>query len=406
MSLLTILTLGILLQTLTPEVIEHAQAGTAAQREGHLDVAIQEFRKVTELQPNSASGYANLGNAYFLKGDYGAAIPELQRALKLNPKLMGTHQALGVALLLRGDAAGALPHFEETRAPDLLGLAYLETGRYGSAVMALKAALDRQANDPDLLYYFGRAAKLAGERAQQQLGKMKTGPAQSKQETAVRDVVTLETALAKQPNDPVLLSEFRQAALAASGQAFEKLLQTNADSARAHQVMAERYLEAGLVRKAEYEYAQALRLRPYTAGVHLAFGNVLADAGNLPQAIVQFKVEVELRPADPGANYRLGTALLQQGQAADALKALETADQLRPNAPPILLDLGKAALAAKDNAKAEKCWLQLLNVDQKSDFAAQAHFALAGLYKDAGKNAEADREMAAYQNLRNSGGEN
>jgi tetratricopeptide (TPR) repeat protein len=394
------------LQSLTPEVIEHARAGTAAQQQGQLDVAIEEFRKVTELQPNSASGYANLGNAYFLKGDYGAAIPQLEQALKLNPKLMGTHQALGVALLLQGDATGALPHFEETRAPDLLGLAYLETGRYGSALMALKAALDRQANDPDLLYYFGRAAKLAGQRAQQQLGKLKPGLAQAKQESAARDVFTLETALAKQPNDPALLFEFQQAAAAASEQAFEKILKTDADSARAHQVAAERNLAAGMLRQAEYEYAQALRLRPYTAGVHLAFGNVLADAGNLPQAILQFQAEVELRPADPGANYRLGTALLQQGRSADAVKALETADKLRPNTPPILLDLAKAAQAAKDNAKAEKCWLQLLNVDQKSDFAAQAHFALAALYKDAGKNAEADREMAAYQNLRNTGGGN
>src|ERR1022692_1836753 len=140
------------LQSPTPEAIEHAQAGAAAAKQGRLDVAIQEFRKVTELQPDSAVGHAHLGDAYFQNGEYGAAIPELERALRLNPNLMGTHQTLGVALLVQGNPGEALPHLEKNRTPELLGLAYLETGRLGSAIMALQAALNNQPNDPDLLY--------------------------------------------------------------------------------------------------------------------------------------------------------------------------------------------------------------------------------------------------------------
>ncbi len=128
----------LLLQSLTPEVIEHARAGADAQQQGRLSVAIQEFRRVTELQPNSAAGHANLGDAYFQNGDYSAAIPELELALRLDRNWMGTHQTLGVALLLQGNPEGALPHLEQTRTPELLGLAYLETGRLGSAIMALQ----------------------------------------------------------------------------------------------------------------------------------------------------------------------------------------------------------------------------------------------------------------------------
>src|ERR1017187_6368724 len=100
---LAFFTCCLLLQSLTPEVIEHAQAGAAAQQQGRLDVAIQEFRRVTELQPNSAAGHANLGDAYFQNGEYGAAILELELALRLNPNLMGAHQTLGVALLVQGN---------------------------------------------------------------------------------------------------------------------------------------------------------------------------------------------------------------------------------------------------------------------------------------------------------------
>ena len=90
----------------------------------------------------------------------------LEQALTLDPSLLGAHQTLGISLLIQGDAERALPHLEKTRTPELLGLAYLETGRLGSAVMALHAALDRQPKDPDLLYYFGRAAALASEYAE------------------------------------------------------------------------------------------------------------------------------------------------------------------------------------------------------------------------------------------------
>src|SRR5581483_3156750 len=57
------------LQSVTPEIIEHARAGAAA--------------------------HANLGDAYFQNGDYDQAIAELETALRINPKLMGSHQTLG-----------------------------------------------------------------------------------------------------------------------------------------------------------------------------------------------------------------------------------------------------------------------------------------------------------------------
>jgi tetratricopeptide (TPR) repeat protein len=398
-----------LLQSPTPEVIEHAQAGAAAQQQGRLDVAIREFRKVTELQPNSAAGHANLGEAYFQNGEYGAAIPELELALRLNPNLMGTHQTLGVALLVQGNPEEALPHLEKTRTPELLGLAYLETGRLGSAITALQAALDRQPNDPDLLYYFGRATASASKRTSDQLAKV--NPDLARKSTAAadndsrppQDVVELQKSLAKQPNDADLLFAFSRAAALASRQAFDRIMQSNANSARAHQVLAERYVESGRLPEAEREYAESLRLKPYTSNVHLALGNVFVTEGNWSAAVAQFHMESQLRPASADASYRLGSALLQQGQASAAAEELAHADRLRPDTPQILLALGKAASAANDAARAEASWIKLLGIDKESDLAASAHLGLAELYRRAGRSQDAAREMAAYERLRNQG---
>ena len=407
---LAFFTCCLLLQSLTPEVIEHAQAGAAAQQQGRLDVAIQEFRRVTELQPNSAAGHANLGDAYFQNGEYGAAIPELELALRLNPNLMGAHQTLGVALLVQGNPEEALPHLEKMRTPELLGLAYLETGRLGSAITALQAALDRQPNDPDLLYYFGRATAFASKRTFDQLAKVnpdlarKISAAADNESRPPQDVVNLQQALAKQPNDADLLFAFSRAAALASRQAFDRILQSNANSARAHQVLAERYLESGRLPEAEREYAESLRLKPYTSNVHLALGDVFAAEGNWSAAVAQFRMESKLRPASADAFYSLGSVLLQQGQASGAVEELASADRLRPDTPQILLALGKAAFAANDAARAEASWIKLLGIDKESDLAASAHLELATLYRRAGRSQEADRETAAYEQSKKPGG--
>jgi len=393
------------LQGLTLEVIEHAQAGVAALQQGRFSLAIQEFRKVTELQPESASGYANLGVAYFQNRQYREAIPELEHALRINPNLVGTHQTLGVILLVQGNAEGALPHLEKTRAPELLGLAYLETGRLGSAIVALQGALDRQPNDPDLLYCFGRATALASKRTADQLKAI--DPNLAYQHAAAGDgdsrsqrgLVSLQKALADQPDDAGLLLAFSLESAGASRKAFEQVLQSNADSARAHQILAERHVEGGHLAEAEREYAESLRLKPYTANVHLALGGVFAAEGKWPAAVAQFRAETALRPASPDAFYRLGAIFLQQGQAHDALEEFASADRVRPDTPQILLALGKAALAANDLARAEASWKKLLAVEDASEVASSAHLELAALYRRAGKMQEADREMAAYKQL-------
>jgi cytochrome c-type biogenesis protein CcmH/NrfG len=312
---------------------------------------------------------------------------------------------LGVALLVEGNPIAALPHLEQTHTPELLGLAYFETGRLGSAIMALHAALERQPNDPDLLYYYAEATGRAADKTLKQLASVNPELA-GRQDTPgfpTKDVAALQTELAKAPNDPELLYEFHKAAAIASGKAFELILQNNAGSARAHQVMAERDVDAKRLTEAQHEYAEALRLKPFTSGVHLALGNVYATQGDLPSAITQFRLEAQLRPQDAEALFRLGNALLRQGQAQGAIAALMQVDKLRPNTPEVLLVLGNAYMSVNDPGNARDSWLRVLVIDQKSEWAAQAHMALSNFYRSSGKVAEADNELAAYQQITNQG---
>lgn len=394
------------LQSVTPEVIEHARAGAAAAQQGRLDVAIQEYRKVTELQPNSAADHAHLGDAYFRNGQYTESLAELKTALRLNPNMLDTHQTLGVLLLIQGNPEDALPHLEKMPNPELLGLAYLETGRLPAAVTALRAALDRQPNDPNLLYYFGRATALASKRTLDQLTKLnpdlarRIDSAPDHESQSPQSVVTLQDTLAKNPTDTSALFAFSRAAAQASKHAFDQILQSHADSARAHQILAERDVESGRLADAEREYVDALWRKPYTAQVHLALGDVFTAEHKWSEAVAQYRMEAELRPASADAFYSLGSMFLQRGQGRAAVQELIQADRLRPDSPQILLALGRAAFSAQDPALAEAIWMKLLGIDKKSGLAASAHLGLSELYRHAGKSQEADREMAAYEQLK------
>jgi tetratricopeptide (TPR) repeat protein len=332
-------------QVASPQAAEHMEAGIAAEKQRQFDVAVTEFKKVTELDPSFADGFISLGQAYMESGDYGSAIPPLKHALELNADLLPAHQLLGYALLSQGYAGEAIPHLERSPDKTALGIAEIQTGQLPEAVANLQAALAAHPNDPDLLYYLGRASGLLAKQS-------------------------IDTLLAAYP-----------------------------DSARAHQAMAENYFVLRRMQDAEKEYREALKLRPGLPEAHLALGEVYAGAFQWDKAEEQFRLQAKLQPGNAEAAYRLGEALLEQGKAHEARAELLRADRLMPEMSETLYSLGKAASLEGDAAAAEKAWTKLLSIEKQSALAAQAHFGLAGLYRKQGKTAQAQREMQEFQKL-------
>jgi tetratricopeptide (TPR) repeat protein len=100
------------MQSASPTLVEHEQAGIAAQKQGQLDVAISEFQKATELNPDSATAFFDLGAAYMQAHRYGDAIKPLKKAVELKGEFPGLHESLGYALLSQGYTAEAIPQFQ------------------------------------------------------------------------------------------------------------------------------------------------------------------------------------------------------------------------------------------------------------------------------------------------------
>jgi len=333
-------------QSLSPEVLKHVADGMAAQKAGRLDEAIVAFTRVAELAPALAAAHSNLGNVYMLKGDYAGALKPLRQALTLNPKLAGAQQQLGYALLATGYAAEAIPLLEKTKSVDGLGIALFQAGRLAEAVGQLQMALDQRPNDPELLYYLGRAS------------------------------ATL------------------------SKQSYDALRAAHPGAARTHQVLGEIEAVQRKLPDAEKEYREALRIREDTPGVRLRLGEIYAASGQWEKAEAELREEALRRPGDAEVSYRLGSALLEQGKMKPARAELERANGLAPSMPETLYALGKACLADGDLAASEKHWLALLEMERETALAGQAHFGLAGIYRRQGMPEKAERNRKEYQRLR------
>jgi tetratricopeptide (TPR) repeat protein len=335
----------LLWQNASPDVLQHLKTGAEALNQNRAAEAVSEFRNATQAAPDLPSGFVGLGQALMQAGDYPGAIPPLKRAVELNPELPGAHQLLGFALLAAGYANEAIPHLEKVQAVDALGIAQLKAGRLSEATANLQAALAQRPGDVDIMYYLGRASGLL------------------------------------------------------SRQTFEALRATDPQSARVHQILAETYSVLHNVAAAEKEYGDALRLRPGTPGLHLELGELYSTATQWEKAEAEFRAETKLQPGDAEAAYKLGNALLQQGKVKEARHELQRATELAPGTGDALYTLGKTAMLEGDKASAEKAWLAVIGAEKDSSLAGQAHFGLAGIYRERGDGEKADSEMKEFQRL-------
>lgn len=330
---------------LSPQAMQHLQAGTDAEKRNDFKTAVSEFREVIQLEPAAAIGFVHLGNTYMESHQYGEAIPPLKKALEQDPDLPIAHQLLGYALLSQGYAFEAIPHLDEVHELGALGIAQMQTGQASEAVTNLRTALTKTPNDPDLLYYLSQASEALSQQA-------------------------LDALMASDPN-----------------------------SARAHQVRAHSYFVLHQFSEAEKEYQQAIVLRPDLPGLHLELGQVYAANSQWAKAAESFLQETRLQPGNAEVAYRLGSAWMQEGKMQEALQELKRADHLRPDNSDTLYALGNAASGTGDAGTAERALTRVIALENASPLAAQAHYSLASVYRKEGKVHQAEREMQEFHDL-------
>ena len=95
------------------DVDAYINRGTAYQDKNNFDLAIQDFTTATQLKPDYAIVYYNFGVIYGKKGEFDKAIDNYNKAIELNPNYVVAYSNRGNAYANKGDAENAMQDYNK-----------------------------------------------------------------------------------------------------------------------------------------------------------------------------------------------------------------------------------------------------------------------------------------------------
>jgi Tfp pilus assembly protein PilF len=130
-----------------------------------VNAAIEQFRGIIKINPNSSGNYYHLANLLKHQGMVGEATENYRQAVRLNPAYAEAHQSLGLILAKAGALADAVEHFQkaietgvlETRTESqyYLGTILAREGRLAEAASYLQEVAKAEPNFPRAYYRLG-----------------------------------------------------------------------------------------------------------------------------------------------------------------------------------------------------------------------------------------------------------
>jgi tetratricopeptide (TPR) repeat protein len=337
--------LSVVLAVQSP-VEELFKRAVALQQQDKWPEAVSAWREYLAHAPRHAEAHANLGAALARQGSYEEAVASYQTALELNPRLTPVYYNLGLAHYRAGQYARAVDVLTRFlgSAPDsaparrLLGLALVETARDEEAVRHLESSLMAQPNDSGALYALGLAyVRLHSPKLQVTLERLAALPGAA----GLSRLLTGQTLLAA-------------ANFAGALEALQAAARIDDRLPRLHFSLGVAYLRQGHNDEARRAFERELQQLPrdfwtlyYLAYLHEAEGKLDLARERLDRAL-----EVEPRSAD--ANALLGKILMKQGQAARAVAPLEISVAEKPGDPSTRFQLARAYQASGRTADAAR----------------------------------------------------
>jgi tetratricopeptide (TPR) repeat protein len=369
----------------------HNNLGIVYSVQGRTSDAVRHLNRALELRPNESRVHYNMGMAYLNMELAEPAANSFRRALELDPKDEEARSKLALAYLRQGnlkEAREIVRELEKEKQRVDLGFITLEMTRLTPQIYRDMAEIYFRSGDAKKAWKYLGEAKKRGFNVTELEQEMLAGTAQPRRVKTADLVEQAAAYYAKQRYDL----------------ARNLLEQARSQDASKHQT----HYWLGRVARAEdkpEEAAQhlqeAIRLKEKFPDAHLELGRLAYDQENYGVAIGHLDryLELESYPRND-AYYILGTCHYHQNQLVAAETNLKKA--IRGNS-----DYGDAfyLLAAVYNKQERKeDAIRELNLavgsrSLSSSFRSEAHYNLAVLYHETGKEQEALKHARIAQRL-------
>lgn len=425
-------------QTVSDQAAEHANAARLAESHNDFPTAVREYKVLARLMPHSAEVQSNLAVALYFDNDMADAAAASERAIALNPNLFAPHLFGGLAWYRLSNPDRAVEELgkavrinsSDVLAHLWLGYAYVEQLRYEDAVKEFQAVCRLDPKNVDAWYGLGqsylqlgkdatarliafasdggRVWQLAGEQYQLQGDKHRALEDYMEAIKRRPDILELKGKITELGGTPPELQqtthgdsarEDRLYAIAnetekESHAAFDRVMQIDPNSYRAHQIMADVFLARQELDKATQEYQAVLKAKPDLPGIHEELGKVLEESGKLEEALKEYEAEIQLEPCSASAHMHAGQVLLTMGKDDEAEKMLTSA--LAMDRPPIDVYrlIGKLDLNRKNYQEAVSNLTRYVAV-RKDD--STAYYLLSRAYRELGDKEKMNSALAMFR---------
>ena len=341
-------------QEQTPQFQDLFRQGAAAMRTGQVQAAEDAFRKATQIAPNFAPAYLDMGLAQLKLGKLPEATASIRKALAIDPKTVGAHMFLGIA--------------------------EYQSNHIHRAIEDLQKEIAEAPNNAQALLWLGIVELESGHPEQA------TGP--------------LDRAAELNPKDLNILDYRGQAHMAVAKLSYAQMYHLDPGSWRVHRLNAQIDAEAEQHKQAIDEYQAAIRIGPKEADLYEGLGEEYRQVGQLDLAQKAFSQQLQLTPGNPIAMYNLGSVDVDRSEEKAGVPLLEKVVKIygKPTVADYYLGRGLAAEGKFDQAAAE---LQRAT-SIPGEVQQRAWYELGQIYRKMGRPTDAHAALLKFQQLRQS----
>ena len=299
--------------------------------------------------------YSDLATSEAIRGDYSVALSHYQAAEHWNPTIDNLYRNLGESAFRAGDYSEAIRALSEALKEQpgqlpiraKLGMAYFAAERYAEAAKTFGPLGVAGMQDGTVGYAW--AASLA------RLGEVKQA-----------SEVLNQYESRNLPNETLLL-------------------------------VGQLWTEIGDYNRVVTVLHSALESNPSLPKAHYYAGLACIRWEHWQEAQSEFQAELAISPGDPDATYHLGFVALQQGKSDEAAKLFEQVIAAHPDYANAQYELGKILL---DRGQLNEAVPHLEAAARLSPEKEYVHYQLQAAYRKESRTADADRELAIYQELK------
>ena len=298
--------------------------GLANKSLKRLKEATEAFMRVTELNPNYADGFNNLGATLQQQGRLDEAIEAFKRVIELNPEHADGFNNMGITLHQQGKLEKALATFNKALLlrPDFveiyfnMGNIFKDQGKLEEAIETYKVALTIRHDYAEVHYNMGIILQ----------DQRKLDNAIEAYRKAILSKPDFADAYMNMGNTLKERGKLNEAI-----EAYSNTILIKPDYAEAYNNIGVAHTALEKLDEGIDAYRKAILLKPDYANAYNGMGIALAAQDKLEQAIEAYRKAISIKTDHAEAYYNMGNALKKQDKLNKAIEAFRAALKIKPD---------------------------------------------------------------------------